>query len=547
MYYILNATNQIIAADKDILKTCGVSHINDLYPLVISKQLKFDIVDDILNIDDKSFDIVKTPLSSLLGSLTIISVTNEITDENNKIEEISTVKKEIIDTKEPIQPSIDKEINEDDLLNALTLDNDIDNNIEDDELDLDDIFESAEKEEDIIIEDTNLTTELELNIEDKKDDDLDLDMDELFAEPIEKEIEKVPEPSSDDLDLDMDELFAEPVEKEIEKVPEPSSDNLDLDIDDLFSEPDEKKIEKVDEPKVGEVIDDELDFDSLLDNVNEEEKVEDFFEDEEEEDESEILIDITKASEDIGIDTDDYLNFLEEYIDTAINYEDDIREDTDEKEEAISTLINLSDVLHLYEIGEIIKSIDTVAPNKKSKAIDRFYASLSRISTFESEEKPTQDEEVIVEEEVVEEKIVEIPAHKPTISEQTIPRVSTNSFGTISLEGIKPIHFDFRLEEAADDLSLPVDLIEEFVNDFIDQARGETENMMKAYEEGNLDTIQKIGHLLKGTASNLRIKSLADTLYKIQFCENPDDLEDFITDYWGHFLSFEIQIKAISN
>ena len=124
--------------------------------------------------------------------------------------------------------------------------------------------------------------------------------------------------------------------------------------------------------------------------------------------------------------------------------------------------------------------------------------------------------------------------------------MNENSFGTINLDDVKPIHFDFQLEEAANDLSLPVELIEEFVNDFIDQGRIETKKMLEAYEEGDLDAIQKIGHLLKGTSSNLRINALSDTLYKIQFCEDSSTLEALIKDYWGHFLSFEIQINAIS-
>ncbi len=132
--------------------------------------------------------------------------------------------------------------------------------------------------------------------------------------------------------------------------------------------------------------------------------------------------------------------------------------------------------------------------------------------------------------------------------EEVEPAVTVNekSFGTITLEGIKPIHFDFQLEEAANDLSLPVELIEEFVHDFIEQGHIETKKMLKAYEEGDLDAIQKIGHLLKGASSNLRINALSDTLYKIQFCEDSNDLEHLIKDYWGHFLSFEIQINALA-
>ncbi len=66
--------------------------------------------------------------------------------------------------------------------------------------------------------------------------------------------------------------------------------------------------------------------------------------------------------------------------------------------------------------------------------------------------------------------------------------------------------------------------------------------MLEAYEKGDLDAIQKIGHLLKGASSNLRIKALSDTLYEIQFCEDSSKLEDLIKRYWAHFLSLEMQI-----
>ena len=147
----------------------------------------------------------------------------------------------------------------------------------------------------------------------------------------------------------------------------------------------------------------------------------------------------------------------------------------------------------------------------------------------------------------VEEIVVEEQKPEPIPEPIEVAPVVKKGFGTLDLSDVKPIHFDFQLEEAANDLSLPVELIEEFVNDFIDQAREETEKMLQCYEEGDLDAIQKIGHLLKGTSSNLRIKPLADTLYKIQFCEDSNHLEHFIRDYWGHFLSFEIQIHAISH
>jgi len=71
--------------------------------------------------------------------------------------------------------------------------------------------------------------------------------------------------------------------------------------------------------------------------------------------------------------------------------------------------------------------------------------------------------------------------------------------------------------------------------------------MLAAYEKGDLETVQKIGHLLKGTSSNLRINPLSDTLYEIQFNEDIERVPELVRNYWAHFLSLENQFKLISN
>ncbi len=249
-------------------------------------------------------------------------------------------------------------------------------------------------------------------------------------------------------------------------------------------------------------------------------------------DNAEILVDIDKVSQQIGVSHEDYDTFLDEYIDTALGLEQDLQStDNVKRSNAVATLAHLSDVLQLPVIGDIIAKIDTAPSNQQRETVESFYSALSRITTSQT----SQAEDKI--------DLFDTEAKKEVEPEVT---VNEKSFGSISLEGIKPIHFDFQLEEAANDLSLPVELIEEFVHDFIEQAHIETKKMLKAYEEGDLETIQKIGHLLKGASSNLRINALSDTLYKIQFCEDSSDLEHLIKNYWGHFLSFEIQINALA-
>ena len=242
-------------------------------------------------------------------------------------------------------------------------------------------------------------------------------------------------------------------------------------------------------------------------------------------DTSPIYIDIQNISQKIGISEKDYTHFLNEYIDTALTLEEDLKSSQDKKRShAANTLSHLSYVLHLPVIGTIIEDIKQDIDKDDHTHIKDLYATLARLTTTTEVEQTTKS------------------ISEDSISETT-PEINSASFGTIDLNNVKPIHFDFQLEEAADDLSLPVELIEEFVIDFIEQAHIETDKMLKAYEQGDLSTIQKIGHLLKGTSSNLRINPLSDTLYEIQFCEDSSKLEKFIKEYWGHFLSFEHQIN----
>ncbi|MGB5505488.1 MAG: hypothetical protein WBM70_02255 [Sulfurovum sp.] len=413
MYYILNETNQIIAADDNLLELCGLSHIDELSLKIALGDIKFDFASEtdlIITTDnnDKTFPVSKSSLSSMLGHLTLVTVQAE---------------------------------------------------------------------------------------------------------------EKEAEQSSATLDLDSDLISygsdTDDTVKELETV-EDESELFDL----VLEEKAEENIEKI-EDSLNLLSEDAETFDLGLS----EEKTEAVTDDN-----TEILIDIERISQQIGVSHEDYDTFLDEYIDTALGLEQDLQStDKDKRSNAVATLSHLSDVLQLPVVGDIIKRMAT---DEKKETVESFYAALSRLTTSAQN--------------IQEEKEIDLSDIQQEVKEEPTPVVNENSFGTISLDDVKPIHFDFQLEEAANDLSLPVELIEEFVHDFIEQGHIETKNMLKAYEEGNLDAIQKIGHLLKGASSNLRIKELSDTLYKIQFCEDSNDLEHLIKDYWGHFLSFEIQINALA-
>jgi hypothetical protein len=485
MYYILNETDQIIAADTDLLELCGLTHIDQLNLNIALGKTKFDLASaEKLVIkegdEDTAYPVSKISLSSLLGNLTLVDI--QAAEEKSE------------DTEESIiTPDQESEL-----------------------------F-SIESEEPEVEETTSVTEAAE---KDTSLVDLDLDIAEKTAESID-ETPSTPSEDTDILDLDLD-ISEKSVESADETLSEPNEDTDTLDLDLDIAEESVESAEEV-SPAPSEdtdILDLDLDFAIKEEETPEAEPVSD--------DTGEILIDIAEVSQRIGVSEEDYDTFLNEYIDTAIGFEEDLKSsDAQKRSEAIGTLSHLSDLLQLPMMSDMIATINTAEGEKQKEIIQSFYSALSRITTSKGPEKEPEIENFVSEEVAAEES-------EPAVEKEE------KGFGSISLEGIKPIHFDFQLEEAASDLSLPVDLIEEFVRDFIDQAHVETEKMLKAYEEGDLETIQKIGHLLKGASSNLRINPLSDTLYKIQFCEDVSNLENYIKDYWAHFLSFEIQINALA-
>ena len=65
---------------------------------------------------------------------------------------------------------------------------------------------------------------------------------------------------------------------------------------------------------------------------------------------------------------------------------------------------------------------------------------------------------------------------------------------------------------ASNELGLPLDLIEEFIQDFIAQAKEFKDNLYIAIESGDIDNLKTLSHKLKGVAANLRIEDALEAL-----------------------------------
>ncbi|MCB4743468.1 MAG: hypothetical protein LGB07_01045 [Sulfurovum sp.] len=314
-----------------------------------------------------------------------------------------------------------------------------------------------------------------------------------------------------DLDLDIVELFENEESTSEEAVSTASEEDketiaLDPDIAELF-----ENEESTSEETVSTASEEDKDlFELILPDDTEPEitETQSSLQDHNEP----IYIDIKHISEKIGISADDYNLFLKEYIDTALGLRQILQgQNEKERKEALHTLIHLSNVLHLPFAEDTLKQISNASSTEqRNTVIESFFKILDTVHS-----------------------------KKEDLS-------SEGERAPIDLSDIKPVHFDFHIKESAEKLALPVDLVEEFINDFTVQAREETEKILASYNDNNLETIQKIGHLLKGTSSNLYIEPLADTLHKIELNQDIDRVPELVKNYWAYFLSLENQVKSVS-
>ena len=233
-----------------------------------------------------------------------------------------------------------------------------------------------------------------------------------------------------------------------------------------------------------------------------------------------IFIDIEEVSKILGISKEDYSGFLNEFIDKSISQEETLKgADTEEHHAAVLSLYKLAQMLHLTALSNILEKVEKASGEKEKSAIEAFYYALSNLTTHATETNDTvpEPEEVTYE----------------------------NQICDLILDDVKPIHFDFQINKASEELSLPVDLIEEFIHDFITQAHEEKRNFIEVCKKGDIDELHRIGHKLKGVASNLRIAPLAETLEEIQFCEERSRFEPLLKKYWGQFLAFDLFMKSM--
>ncbi|MEA1880353.1 MAG: hypothetical protein U9N11_06900, partial [Campylobacterota bacterium] len=170
----------------------------------------------------------------------------------------------------------------------------------------------------------------------------------------------------------------------------PAIPEVELELFDLtIPKTPKRTIESIEAPEDVEISFDEISIPQI--NLHEKTSIET-----EVDSPSPIYIDIAKVSEEIGISQSDYNHFLSEYIDTAISLEPDLRASNQSKKSSAShTLMQLADVLQLPVLNSIIEKLDTSDTETSTSIVEKFYDTLSKLTTKEGLSKEVLQKETV--------------------------------------------------------------------------------------------------------------------------------------------------------
>jgi len=116
--------------------------------------------------------------------------------------------------------------------------------------------------------------------------------------------------------------------------------------------------------------------------------------------------------------------------------------------------------------------------------------------------------------------IIEEPAEAPMLGDYVSSSADSEHLSELITSGT----YVYDPHIAADELGLPVDLIEEFIGDFIDQAHEFRDDLYASVNSNDFDNVQILSHKLKGVAANLRVEDAFDTLSVVNVSKDTQEI-----------------------
>ena len=549
MFFIVNHENSIIAADTDFLEEVGTENIYEVALLIKKGEIVLDELEQSISYFQNNSTFYKTKLSTFLGDAYLYEI-NEAKDQTaEEPQKTENSQKEAPFNLAILQSGLhDKKVSslEEEFLTA---DTNTEEEIKDEE-----IFSLTDTRKDDSLENASLS--LSAEFESKEDiEDIDSllststsDMPELrFSD--DKELQ----PSEEDIPVSQKDIIGL-LETDIDANTTEDDQPIDFRTNDesFMSLMEKEEEENTEDEVVSFLSDDASSVTPAEAEIPDREKTvqhDDALSSEAEKPIPSSATDFLEIAKLIGVSEEEYSHFLDDFEKESILLEPSLRSnDLKESREALSILKEISLLLHLPKITEKLNGLSNATSDEKSSIVDGFLAMVTQARSMAGKTVSDNDMPATHLSDHTEEKVTFL---QESLSEEEQEPVLTKSIKNLtekvsaSLDKVEPIPFDFSLNEAADELTLPASLVSEFVIDFINQAKENLPVLQKAYEERDMDTIETTAHMLKGASSNLRIAPIAETLYQLQFNQDFAQVPELITLFTGQLKALSIQMDQI--
>ena len=295
-----------------------------------------------------------------------------------------------------------------------------------------------------------------------------------------------------------------------------------------------------------------------------------------------IVIDLEDRAKLLEIDTEEYKSLFMDFISDAREMKESLLvSDTESIRDTVSILKDAVLLLQLQALKDMLADIEASDSESRKTAVDRFYLTLDAIESeieagnskivigTPSVTELAKSESTVKSESVHEAESVTVEPEKaaeietPTVTNEEVPAAESEKIEEQKeevtetppsdkltaddiLDGVKPIPIEFSLHIASEELSLPEDLVLEFISDFAQQAHENLPVLIEEYRNNELDKLQKTAHMLKGAASNLRIEQMVDNLYQLQYDNDIDNAPDRIRLFAGQLMGLDNYLKQMN-
>ncbi|MDP3119300.1 MAG: hypothetical protein Q8N01_02645 [Sulfuricurvum sp.] len=167
---------------------------------------------------------------------------------------------------------------------------------------------------------------------------------------------------------------------------------------------------------------------------------------------------------------------------------------------------------------------------------DDLYASLTAPLSTEELEPSLEKKEEDITIPVAEPTPIPAKAAQPSILEST--QYSADEKEYLSHHKIERSYI-YDPNIAANELGLPVDLIEEFIGDFIQQSHEFKDELYEATAKNDINKLHILSHKLKGVAANLRIENALEALTIINSSDDPVEIQSNLKYYYSIIAKLE--------